>query len=67
MSEASIILADDDILLRKFMRMVIQKNADHTIIEAGDGIELLRKSEETTPDAVVLDISLPNLRSLQKG
>lgn len=66
MGSASIILADDNILVRKFLRMLIQIDPNLCVVnEAGDGLELLGQLEETIPDIVILDLSMPNLSGLE--
>jgi DNA-binding NarL/FixJ family response regulator len=65
MVKASIILADEDILLRKFLKMIIQAYPEYVISEAGDYMELLRQLEETTPDVVILDIFMRSLSGLE--
>ena len=66
MLQASIIFADDNILLRKFLRMSIQEDPHLSVAnEAGDGLELLRQLKETTPDLIILDISMPHLSGLK--
>ena len=65
MKKASIILADDNVTFRKFLRQIIQKDPNLSVInEVGDGVELLNVLEETRPDAVILDISMPKLSGL---
>jgi DNA-binding NarL/FixJ family response regulator len=65
MVTASIIFAEDNILLRKFLRMAIQENPDLCVVrETADGLELLEQLEEVIPDLVILDISMPNLSGL---
>ena len=60
MIQASIILADDHVLFRRWLRRTIEEDPTlHVVNEAGDGAELLRLLEETTPDAVILDVSMP--------
>ena len=66
MGKASIIFADDNILLRKFLRMTVQEDPNLGIArEAGDGLELLEQLKGITPDMVILDISMPNLSGLK--
>ena len=66
MLKASIILADDHALIRQVLRRIIQKDpALYVVNEAGDGLELLRLLEEETPDAVILDISMPRLSGFE--
>ena len=66
MGKATIIFADDNILLRKFLRMTVQEDPNFCVAhEAGDGLELLEQLKEMTPDIVILDISMPNLSGLK--
>jgi DNA-binding NarL/FixJ family response regulator len=66
MAKASIILVDDHVLIRKALRQIIQEDPTlYVVDEAGDGEEVLRLLEETTPDAVIMDISMPRLSGLE--
>jgi DNA-binding NarL/FixJ family response regulator len=63
---ASIILADDHVLVRQGLKRIIQENPDVQVIqEARDGLELLALLKESTPDIVILDISMPRLGGLE--
>jgi DNA-binding NarL/FixJ family response regulator len=63
---ASIILAEDHVLVRQGLRRIIQEDpAIREIREAGDGLELLELLQENTPDIVILDISMPRLGGLE--
>jgi DNA-binding NarL/FixJ family response regulator len=63
---ASIILADDHVLVRQGLRRIIQEDPSMQVIhEAGDGVELLALLEGSTPDIVILDISMPRLQGLE--
>ena len=63
---ASIILAEDHVLVRQGLRRIIQEDpAMRVIHEAGDGVELLAILKDTTPDVVILDISMPRLQGLE--
>jgi DNA-binding NarL/FixJ family response regulator len=62
---ASIILAEDHVLVRQGLKRIIQENpALQVIHEAGDGEELLDLLKNSTPDIVILDISMPRLQGL---
>ena len=62
----SIILADDHVLFRQGLKMLIEEDPELRVAdEAGDGIELLQILEECTPDMVIIDISMPRLRGLE--
>ena len=61
-----IILADDHTLMRHGIRQILEKHNDMEVIgEAADGLELLRLLTKKTPDMVVLDIAMPNLRGIE--
>jgi DNA-binding NarL/FixJ family response regulator len=61
-----IILADDHVLLRTGLKGIIESMAGLKVVgEAGDGLELLNLLRTITPDLVILDISMPNLRGIE--
>jgi two-component system, NarL family, response regulator NreC len=63
---ASIILAEDHVLVRQCLRRIIQRDpAIRVINEAGDGVELLEQLKKNTPDVVLVDISMPRLKGLE--
>lgn len=64
MGKVFIIVVADDILLRKFLRMIIQADPDYVISETGDDVELLRQFKEKIPDVVLLAMFTPSLRGL---
>lgn len=66
MPEYNIILADDHVLIRQGLKRLIEEDPDLRVVdEAGDGLELLQILEESTPDMVIIDISMPRLRGLE--
>jgi len=66
MSKFRIILADDHALFREGIKRILQDDPNLTVIgEAGDGLELLDLLEQSTPDLVILDISMPRLQGLE--
>lgn len=66
MSKYRIMLADDHVMVREGIKRIIQEDAMLSVVEeTGDGVELMRLLEETTPDMVILDISMPGLRGLE--
>ncbi|MGA9755341.1 MAG: response regulator transcription factor [Desulfobaccales bacterium] len=65
-SPFKILLADDHVMFRRGVRSIIQGITDVEVVgEASDGLELLRLLHEVTPNLVILDISMPNLRGLE--
>ncbi|MEW6441689.1 MAG: response regulator transcription factor [bacterium] len=61
-----IVLADDHAELRQSLKKALAHRRDCQVVaEAGDGTELLRLMEQTTPDLVILDITMPNLGGIE--
>ena len=66
MAKYQIILADDHVLVREGIKRIIQEDPKLRVIdETGDGLELLRRLEETTPDMIIVDISMPGLGGIE--
>jgi len=66
MNPYRIILADDHIMLRQGIKKIIEESEDIVVIaEASDGLELLAVLKKMTPEMVILDISMPNLRGIE--
>jgi DNA-binding NarL/FixJ family response regulator len=65
-SSFSIVLADDHVMFREGIRKIIERIEETVIIgEVNDGLELLELLKKSSPNLVVLDISMPNLRGLE--
>jgi DNA-binding NarL/FixJ family response regulator len=63
-----IVIADDHVLFRQGLKGILDGAADLEVVgEAGDGLELLSllNLSKSTPDLVILDISMPNLRGIE--
>jgi len=57
-----IVIADDHIVLRSGLRRLLNEQPDiEGIGEANDGNEAITRTEELTPDVLLLDITMPNL------
>jgi DNA-binding NarL/FixJ family response regulator len=66
MATYRIVLADDHVLFRQGEKRILEGMADLEVIgEASDGLELLNLLKQSTPDMVILDISMPKLRGLE--
>lgn len=66
MTSYRIVLADDHILMRRGLRMMIESQPGLEVIgEAGDGLELLKLLQGTTPDMVLVDVAMPRLRGIE--
>jgi DNA-binding NarL/FixJ family response regulator len=61
-----VILADDHALVRRGLRLILEENPDLEITgEVGDGLELLSLLNRVSPDLILLDVSMPNLRGIE--
>lgn len=57
-----VLLADDDVLVRQGLRVLIESADDLRVIaEAADGADALRLSAELCPAVVVMDVRMPGL------
>lgn len=66
MDAYTIILADDHAMFREGIRKIIERIEGAFIIgEVNDGLELLELLKSSSPNLVILDISMPNLRGLE--
>jgi DNA-binding NarL/FixJ family response regulator len=62
MPKTRILLADDHDVVRSGLRALLQTSPNFAIVgEAVDGEEAVRMTQETKPDVVIMDISMPNL------
>ncbi len=57
---ATILLADDAAFMRMRCGKTLQSHG-HTVIEAENGLEALDKYQSEKPDAVLLDITMPEM------
>ena len=60
MSDATVLVVDDDHDIRELVRMLLER-AGYNVIDAGDGREGLRALHARRPDLVVLDVMMPGL------
>ena len=61
-----VLLADDHVLVRGGLRMVLEAEADIEVVaEAGDGAEALAMARSGNVDLAILDVSMPRMTGLQ--
>jgi two-component system, NarL family, response regulator NreC len=66
MSQINIVLADDHAVMRTGLRLVLERQADFTVIgEASDGREAVALVQREAPDVLVMDIGMPNLNGIE--
>jgi two-component system, NarL family, response regulator NreC len=64
--QTRVLLADDHVLIRAGLRMVVDAQPDLTVVgEAADGREAVAMAESLKPDVAVMDIGMPNLNGIE--
>jgi two-component system, NarL family, response regulator NreC len=64
--QTRVLLADDHVLIRAGLRMVVDAQPDLTVVgEAGDGREAVAMAESLKPDVMVMDIGMPTLNGIE--
>jgi two-component system chemotaxis response regulator CheY len=61
---ATIMVVDDAMFMRKKCAQVLTQNG-YSVVEAGNGKEALNVYQQSKPDAVLLDITMPDMDGLQ--
>ena len=62
----SVLLADDQPLLRRGFRMILEAEGDLTVVgEAGDGEEAVEPARRHAPDVVLMDIRMPGIDGIE--
>jgi len=63
---ATVLLADDQALLRVGFRMVVESQDDLSVVgEAGNGEEAVRMTAELDPDVVLMDVRMPDMDGIE--
>ena len=62
----SLLIADDEELLREGLRMMLEAEPDFTVVgEASTGADSIRMTRELDPDVVLMDIRMPELDGIE--
>src|SRR5436190_1472671 len=59
-----ILLADDHVIVRQGLRLLLQREGFEVIGEAANGQEAIRVARESCPDVAVLDYAMPLLNGI---
>jgi DNA-binding NarL/FixJ family response regulator len=66
MDTIKVLLVDDHALFRRGIAAVLANQKNIEIVgEAADGLEAIRKAEETVPDVVLMDLNMPHCSGLE--
>ena len=57
----TILVVDDDPLIRRLIATTLEDVSGFDLVEAGDGVEALEHAEKTSPAIVFLDIDMPRM------
>lgn len=57
----TILVADDNALVRAALRQVLEEEKLGVVVEAENGEEAILKSQEVKPDLIILDLAMPFL------
>lgn len=60
-----VLIADDAPDIRLLLRMYLTDSRFEVVGEAGDGVQAVRLVEEHRPDAVILDLAMPEMDGLE--
>lgn len=62
----TILLADDHVVVRDGLRLVLETQADFKVIgEADNGREAIRQATDHQPDVIIMDIAMPELNGIE--
>ena len=62
----TILLADDEYLVRKGIRHLLKNQPEYSIVaDAADGFEAAEKAGELHPDIIILDVKMPRMDGLE--
>jgi two-component system response regulator NreC len=66
MTAIRIVVADDHTILRRGLRLVLERESDLRVIgEASNGREAIEAAERDKPDVIVMDIGMPLLNGIE--
>ncbi len=66
MNQTRIMLADDHLVVRRGLRLVLESEPDLKVVaEVGDGAEAVQRGLQDDVDLAVLDVSMPRMTGLQ--
>jgi DNA-binding NarL/FixJ family response regulator len=66
MKKITVLIADDHTVVRKGLRLLLEKEADMQVVgEAADGHQSVRETKRLKPDVVLQDLAMPLLNGLE--
>jgi DNA-binding NarL/FixJ family response regulator len=66
MNNIRVLLADDHIIMRKGLRLLLERQPNITVVgEASDGRQCVELAQAEKPDVVIMDLAMPNLNGIE--
>jgi two-component system chemotaxis response regulator CheY len=63
--KGTVLVADDELHIRKFVGMILNQLGINSILEAGNGEEAVAIFEREKPKVVLLDVNMPFMNGLE--
>jgi CheY-like chemotaxis protein len=61
----TILIVDDDPMIRKLIATTLEDVSGYRLQEAGDGLEAIERAVSSRPEIVFLDIDMPRLNGIE--
>ena len=61
----NILICDDAAFMRMMIKDILTKNGYNVVAEAENGLKAVEKYQETKPDLVLMDITMPEMDGIQ--
>ena len=61
----TILIVDDDPMIRKLIATTLEDISGYRLQEAGDGLEAVERAQATRPEIVFLDVDMPRLNGIE--
>lgn len=60
-----VVVADDEVLIRMYIREILENNGFEVVGEAEDGLDAITICKQTHPDFVIMDVNMPVMTGLE--
>lgn len=60
-----ILIVDDALFMRMMIKNILTKNGYEVVAEAENGLKAIEKYQQTNPDLVIMDITMPELNGIE--
>ena len=60
-----VVIADDEVLIRMYIREILENNGYEVVGEAEDGLDAIAVCRQKKPDFVIMDVKMPVMDGLE--